>query len=167
MVILVHITDFDLATLKQLVLAIPLNKLLWDRSEEDANCLANNNNNINNTMNSENIDVSRCPTSTGSKEEVTQSYAHKSVEADSTMQQPEQAKNINIEKTETTTESSLPLSTEVIIIQEVCLQSFTLDTVKLRVLTRVYNNNLNKQKILILKKLRLLQSQVCLYRRPR
>ena len=79
-------------------------------------------------MNSENIDVSRCPT-TGSKEEVTQSYAHKSVEADSTMQQPEQAKNINIEKTETT-ESSLPLSslsTEVILMQEVCLQSFTLD----------------------------------------
>ena len=77
-------------------------------------------------MNSENIDVSRCPT-TGSKEEVTQSYAHKSVEADSTMQQPEQAKNINIEKTETT-ESSLPLSslsTEVIMMQEVCLQSFT------------------------------------------
>ena len=111
-------------------LAIPLNKLPWDRSEEDANCLANNNNNINNTMNSENIDVSRCPTSTGSKEEVTQSYAHKSVEADSTMQQPEQAKNINIEKTETTTESSLPLSsTEVIMMQEVCLQSFTLDTV--------------------------------------
>merc|ERR1712037_573129 len=34
------------------------------------------------------------------------------MEADSTMQQPEQAKNINIEKTETTTESSLPLSTE-------------------------------------------------------
>merc|ERR1712037_172736 len=31
-------------------------------------------------------------------------------EADSTMQQPEQAKNINIEKTETTTESSLTLS---------------------------------------------------------
>ena len=81
-------------------------------------------------MNSENIDVSRCPTSTGSKEEVTQSYAHKSVEADSTMQQPEQAKNINIEKTETTTESSLPLLlTEVIMMQEVCLQSFTLDTV--------------------------------------
>ena len=80
-------------------------------------------------MNSENIDVSRCPT-TGSKEEVTQSYAHKSVEADSTMQQPEQAKNINIEKTETATESSLPLSslsTEVIMMQEVCLQSFTLD----------------------------------------
>ena len=82
-------------------------------------------------MNSENIDVSRCPT-TGSKEEVTQSYAHKSVEADSTMQQPEQAKNINIEKTETATESSLPLSllsTEVIMMQEVCLQSFILDTV--------------------------------------
>ena len=79
-------------------------------------------------MNSENIDVSRCPTSTGSKEEVTQSYAHKSVEADSTMQQPEQAKNINIEKTETT-ESSLPLSTEVIMMQKVYLQSFTLDTV--------------------------------------
>ena len=78
-------------------------------------------------MNSENIDVSRCPTSTGSKEEVTQSYAHKSVEADSTMQQPEQAKNINIEKTETT-ESSLPLSsTEVIMMQEVYLQSFTHD----------------------------------------
>ena len=94
------------------------------RSEEDdANYFAlANNNNINNiTMkNSENIDVSRCPT-TGSKEEVTQSYAHKSVEADSTMQQPEQAKNINIEKTETT-ESSLPLSsTEVIMMQEVCL----------------------------------------------
>ena len=78
-------------------------------------------------MNSENIDVSRCPTSTGSKEEVTQSYAHKSVEADSTMQQPEQAKNINIEKTETT-ESSLPLSslsTEVIMMQEVhCITEY-------------------------------------------
>ena len=99
------------------------------RSEEDdANYFAlANNNNINNiTMNSENIDVSRCPT-TGSKEEVTQSYAHKSVEADSTMLQPEQAKNINIEKTETT-ESSLPssslstsLQTEVIMMQEVSL----------------------------------------------
>ena len=51
------------------------------------------------------------------------------MEADSTMQQPEQAKNINIEKTETTTESSLPLSTEVIMMQKVYLQSFTLDTV--------------------------------------
>ena len=88
-------------------------------------------------MNSENIDVSRCPT-TGSKEEVTQSYAHKSVEADSTMQQPEQAKNINIEKTETATESSLPLSllsTEVIMMQEVCLQSFTLDMCNNKVLS--------------------------------
>ena len=56
--------------------------------------------------NSENIDVSRCPTA---KEEVPTSYAHKTVEADSTMQQPEQAKNIVIiEKTET--KSSLPSS---------------------------------------------------------
>ena len=69
-----------------------------NKTEEDANYSGN----------SENIDVSRCPTA---KQEDTKSYAHKSVEADSTMQQPEQqAKRQNIEKTETESSTSKPSS---------------------------------------------------------